>query len=138
VSPDPVAAGLRLPLAAARDARHAAGSLSIQVNPSGRLRSDGVGLRNAGGFGIAGRIEDVGQIRRITTAVARRLQDGAPCRDAPVHALGPTGAAAATDGPAWVRRPGLGFHLLRSSPTPAQDAASRRIQRTGCALAPGE
>jgi hypothetical protein len=138
VNPDPVAAGLRLLLAAARDARHAAGGLSIQVELSRRLRSGSAGPRDAGGFGIVGRIEDAGQSRRITTAVARRLQDGAPCRDALIDALGPTGEAAAIDGLAWAWRPGRGFHLLRSGPTPAQDAASRWIQRTGNALAHGE
>jgi len=138
MSLDPITAGLHLLLAAARDARRAAEGLSIQVELSMDFGSCAVGFRNTGGFALAGRIEDAEQIRRITTAVARRLQDGAACCDAMIKALGPTGKAAAIDGLAWVWRPGLGFHLLRSGPTPAQDAVSRWIQQTGNALAHGE
>jgi hypothetical protein len=125
VNPDPVAAGLRLLLAAARDARHAAGDLSIQVELSRRLRSGSAGPRDAGRFGIVGRLEDAGQSRRITTAVTRRLQDGASCRDALIDALGPTGEAAAIDGLAWAWLPGRGFHLLRSGPEDCGSAHAR-------------
>jgi hypothetical protein len=138
VSADPIAAGLRLLLAAARDARQAAGGLSIQVELAARHRSGGGGPKNAAGFGMVGRIKDAEQGRRVAQAIARRLQDAAPRRDALIDALGPTGEAAAIDGLAWAWRPDQGFRLLRRGPTPAQDAASRWIQRTGQALARGE
>jgi hypothetical protein len=98
---DPIAAGLRLLLAAARDARQAAGGPSIQVELSTRHRFGRSCPRSTAGVGMMGRIENAEQSRRIAQAIARRLQDAAPRHDALIDALGPTGEVAAIDRLAW-------------------------------------